>query len=83
MNIHENKNVKLGFHTKLICPITAHHTELKIMKQIKQFFNNAGHIEYTFGGKYVSYRVYKTKEIMDEIIPHFSLYPLQSTKYIY
>jgi len=27
--------------------------------------------------------VYKTKDIIDEIIPHFDRYPLQSTKYIY
>lgn len=47
-----------------------------------QFFNNVGHIEHSSDGKYVSYRVYKTKDIVNEIIPHFDSYPLQSTKYI-
>ena len=83
MNIHKNKNVKLGFHTKLIYQITAHHTELEIMKKVKQFFNNVGHVEHTPDGKYVSYRVYKTKDIINEIMPHFDRYPLQSTKLVY
>lgn len=83
MNIHKNKNVKSGFHSKLIYQITAHHTESEIMSKIMQFFNNVGHIEYTSNGKYVSYRVYKIKDILNEIIPHFERYPLQSTKYIY
>lgn len=75
--------MKLGFHTKLIYQITAHHTELEIMKKVMRFFNNVGHIEYTPDNKYVSYRVYKTKDNINEIIPHFDCYPLQSTKYVY
>lgn len=67
---------------KLVDQITAHSTEAINLKKIKKFFNNVGHIEYTSDGKYVSYRVYKIKDITNEIIPHFDCFPLQSTKYI-
>jgi len=75
--------VKSGFHSKLIYQITAHHTESEIMNKVMQFFNKVGHVEYTPDGRYVSERVYKIKDIIKEIIPHFDSYSLQSSKYIY
>lgn len=53
------------------------------MKKIMQFFNGVCHVEYTADGRCVSYRVYKTKDVIKEIIPHFERYPLQSSKVIY
>ena len=80
MNIHKNKNVKSGYSIKLVYQITAHYTELEIMNKIMQFFNGVSRVEYTADGRYVSYRVYKTKDIIKEIIPHLNRYPLQSIR---
>lgn len=83
LNIFKNKNVPRGYSAKLIYQITAHHSDCDIMYALKAFFNNVGHIEYTSNGKYVSYRVYSNKNIVQTILPHFENYPLHSTKYIY
>ena len=53
------------------------------MYDLKAFFHDVGHIEYTSDNKYVSYRVYSNKDIVQTILPHFENYPLHSAKYIY
>lgn len=83
INVYKSKNIRIGFGIKLVYQITAHQTEVETMHSIKAFFNNVGNIEYTADRKYVSYRVYKLKDIINVIIPHFELYPLQSSKYVY
>lgn len=83
LNIFKNKNVARGYSAKLIYQITAHHSDHDIMHALKAFFNNVGHIEYTSDNKYVSYRVYTNKDIVQTILPHFESYPLHSEKYIY
>jgi len=83
LNIFKNKTAKLGYSIKLVYQITAHLSDTEIMHSLKAFFNNVGNIEFSQEGRYVSYRVYKTKDIVNEIRPHFESYSLQSSKFIY
>lgn len=71
INVSKSKNIRIGFGIKLVYLITAHQTEAEIMHSLKAFFNNVGNIEYTANRKYVSYRVYKLRDIIHVIIPHF------------
>lgn len=43
------------------------------MYSIKSFFNYVGNIEFSSNNKYVSYRVYKTDDIIKVIISQFYL----------
>lgn len=40
LNIHKNKNVKLGMSSKFVYQITAHNTEAINLKKIRKFFKN-------------------------------------------
>lgn len=83
INVFKSKNVNLGYSIKLIYQITAHSYEINTMYSIKSFFFNVGNIECSSNSRYVSYKVYKTTDIVNTIIPHFLAYPLQSIKLIY
>lgn len=64
----------------MVYQISVHPSDEAILHALKAFFNGAGHIIYT--EHYVAYRVEKLSDILQFIIPHFTAYPLQSTKLI-
>lgn len=82
INTFKTKNTLVGYTVKLIYQITVHKSDEALLHAIKLFFKNVGNIEYTADKQYVSYRVYKLSDIVKVIIPHFTEYPLQSTKFV-
>ena len=50
------------------------------MYHLKEYFKNVGEIVYT--KHYVSYRISNISDIVKIVIPHFNIYPLQSSKLI-
>lgn len=65
---------------RLIYQISIHTSDIKILQKLKEYFNNKGEITEAAG--YVHFRVTNIKDIQEVIIPHFSSYPLQSTKVV-
>jgi hypothetical protein len=70
----------MGYTARLKYQISIHPSEKLILYQIKAFFNNVGKIIIT--ENYIHYRVENFSDVVNEIIPHFEKYPLQSTKAI-
>jgi len=80
INTIKSKSTKLGYTVKLHYQISVHHSDEAILHALKAFFKDAGYIVYS--EHYVAYRVEKLSDILNYIIPHFTAYPLQSTKFI-
>ena len=59
--------------------INLHGRDLELLKDVKNFFKNVGHI--TIGRKTAIYRVRDKKGLL-VIMNHFNNYPLQTSKYI-
>ena len=74
------KTVKMGYTVRIKYQITVHYSDELILYRIKAFFNNVGKIIRL--GNYVTYRVENLLDVVNEIIPHFDKYPVQSTKAI-
>ena len=74
------KTTKLGYSVRLMFQYGVHHTDIEIMYKLKHFFNGVGEIVHT--KEYVYYRIWKLQDILNVVIPHFNMYPLQSTKLV-
>lgn len=81
INTAKAKTTKLGYTVRLIYQFSIHISDIEILQRLKEYFNNKGTITEK-GGGYVHFRVTNLKDIEEVIIPHFSAYPLQSTKVI-
>jgi len=75
-----SKTTKIGYTVRLLYQISVHPSDIEILYKLKTYFNNVGDILVYKDN--VSYRVTKLSDILNEIIPHFSVYPLQSTKLV-
>jgi hypothetical protein len=82
INTFKTKNTSVGYSVKLIFKITVLRCDESLLHTVKYFFLGVGNIEFYPDKQYVSYRVYKLSDIVLVIIPHFTNYPLQSTKFI-
>jgi len=80
INTIKAKTTKTGYTVKLIYQVSVHPSDEAILHYLKAFFNNVGRL--TYSKHYIAYRVEHFSDIRDVIIPHFSTYPLQSTKFI-
>lgn len=65
---------------RLIYQISTHTSDIVILQRLKEYFNNKGEVFEAAG--YVHFRVTNLKDIQEVLIPHFSAYPLQSTKVV-
>ena len=83
LNVSPSKTNKIGYSVRLIYQLVAHSDDRNIMYKAQLFFKNKGAIIYTNNNKYVYYRISKFKDIIDIFIPHFTTYPLQSSKLKY
>lgn len=79
INTAKAKTTKLGYTVRLIYQISIHASDMKTLQGLKEYFNRGEVIE---AAGYVHLRVTNLKDILEVIIPHFSLYPLQSTKVV-
>lgn len=77
INTFKAKTSKIGYTVKFVFQIAVHPSDINILYALKTFFKDAGYIIYA--NMYA--RVEKFADIRDIIIPHFSSYPLQSTKF--
>jgi hypothetical protein len=71
----------LGWRIKVIFKICLHIKDLKLLQEIKSFFE-VGNINITSTRAEALYTVSNLKEIITKIIPHFDIYSLQSAKKI-
>lgn len=74
------KSTKIGYTVRLIYQVSVHPSDIEVLYRLKSFFNNVGDIIIT--KHYVAYRITKLSDILNEVVPHFNAYPLQSTKLI-
>lgn len=79
INTAKAKTTTLGYTVRLIYQISIHTSDVKILQALKEYFNKGEVIE---AAGYVHFRVTNLKDIQEVIIPHFSTYPLQSTKVV-
>jgi hypothetical protein len=75
----KSKTTIIGYTVRLVYQISLHPSDKEILYKLKSYFN-VGEIVYT--EHYVAYRITKISDILNVVIPHFSNYPLQSTKLI-
>lgn len=80
INTFKAKSSNIGYTVKFVFQFAVHPSDIAILYALKAFFKDAGHITYT--NKYAFYKVENFPSIRDIIIPHFTSYPLQSTKII-
>lgn len=74
------KTTKIGYTVRLVYQVSVHPSDIELLYKLKSYFNNVGDIVVT--EHYVAYRITKLSDILNIVIPHFSSYPLQSTKLI-
>ena len=74
------KTAKIGYTVRLVYQVSVHPSDIGVLYKLKSYFNNVGSIVIT--EHYVAYRVINFSDIIKEIIPHFNIYTLQSTKLI-
>ncbi len=74
------KTTKIGYTVRLVYQVSVHPSDIELLYKLKSYFNNVGDIVVT--EHYVAYRITKLSDILNIVIPHFSNYPLQSTKLI-
>lgn len=72
-----SKTSKICFTVRLIFQISLHPSDVEILFKLKRYFNNVGDIVYT--KDYVAYSIANISDILNVVIPHFDLYPFQST----
>jgi hypothetical protein len=79
INVAKAKTTKLGYTVRLVYQISIHTCDIEILQRLKEYFKRGEVIE---AARYVHFRVTNLKDIQKFIIPHFSSYPLQSTKVV-
>jgi hypothetical protein len=77
INTFKAKTSKIGYTVKFVFQIAVHRSDINIL--YASLREDAGHI--TYANMYAYYKVENFADIRDIIVPHFSYYPLQSTKF--
>jgi len=78
MSIQKSKTSIIGWTISPCFIITLHKKDLKLLKAIKNFFNNLGKI--TIRDNFAVYRIRNKNELL-VIIEHFKKYPLYLVLY--
>jgi len=78
INTFKAKTSKIGYTVKFVFQIAVHRSDINIL--YASLREDAGHITYANTPE-GCYKVENFADIRDIIVPHFSYYPLQSTKF--
>jgi len=80
--ICKSPSVNIGWRVQIRFIIELHIKDIALLRLIKSFFNNVGTITVNKNKKIARYTVVNFNSIINNIIPHFTHYPLQSAKVI-
>jgi LAGLIDADG endonuclease len=81
--ISKNPKMKTGFAVTFSVEIKQHYNSLHVLKSIKTFFQNKGHISFSNKNKSViRFKISNLNDIINLVIPHFEKYPLITSKYL-
>lgn len=78
--IKRNMASRLKWRVEVVFQIVLHTKDLKLLEQIKAYFDGVGIITKSEAKSMCAFRVTSLKQITKVILPHFALYPLKTQK---
>ena len=81
ISIYKNPKMKIGFSVTFSVEMKQHYNSLNVLKSIKNFFEDKGHISFSNKNKSVMrFKISNLNDIINVVIPHFDKYPLITSK---